>query len=366
MSLSAANSTPEASAQPTWLALHLAGSTEVAPYGGSITPLRLDAPATEMAALAHGCAVHDLGWLRRIRVQGSDAVRWLNGMVTNSVRDLAPGAGIWNLVLDAQGHILGDLTVVHATDGIEIVLEAAQYERLIGHLDRFIIMDDVELVPVDGETAIGLSAPKAAEVLARLGLVAPEAPQQSLSAQWQGTTLRIDRGFQALVPHFALWIETAKAAELWQALIAAGAVAVGSAAVEALRIAEAIPAYGIDMVERDLPQESSQNRALHANKGCYIGQEIVERVRARGMVRRHLRALALSGPVPAVGTVLQLEDGSPAGEVTSAAALPLPAGDRIVALAKVPAAIEVRNPQLFYNADNQRGSARLLDAPEPF
>ena len=100
----------------------------------------------------------------------------------------------------------------------------------------------------------------------------------------------------------------------------------GCASLETFRIAEGIPAYGIDMVERDLPQETSQMRALHFNKGCYLGQEIVERIRSRGNVHRHLRPLELSGPVPASGTELTLEDGAVAGQITSAAELPLAEG----------------------------------------
>ena len=77
------------------------------------------------------------------------------------------------------------------------------------------------------------------------------------------------------------------------------------------------------MVERDLPQETSQMRALHFNKGCYLGQEIVERIRSRGSVHRHLRQLELAGPVPAGGTELTMADGAAAGQITSAAELPL-------------------------------------------
>ncbi len=99
----------------------------------------------------------------------------------------------------------------------------------------------------------------------------------------------------------------------------------GTAALEAFRIAEGIPAYGVDMVERDLPQETSQLRALHFNKGCYLGQEIVERIRSRGNVHRHLRQLELEGPLPEPGAKLTV-DGAEAGHITSAAELPLATG----------------------------------------
>ena len=85
---------------------------------------------------------------------------------------------------------------------------------------------------------------------------------------------------------------------LWRTLSTAGATPVGARCLDAFRIAEGIPAYGIDMVERDLPQETSQMRALHFNKGCYLGQEIVERIRSRGNVHRHLRCIGAEGPLP--------------------------------------------------------------------
>jgi folate-binding protein YgfZ len=102
------------------------------------------------------------------------------------------------------------------------------------------------------------------------------------------------RGYGALAPHYELWVQAAEIPALWQALTRPGDPG-GSGTLEAFRIAEGIPAYGIDMAERDLPQETSQMRALHFNKGCYLGQEIVERIRSRGNVHRHLRPLELTG-----------------------------------------------------------------------
>ena len=101
-------------------------------------------------------------------VLGEDRFRWLSGMVTNTVNELAANAGAWNLVLNAQGRILGELHVWREGDGLNLVIAADQVERLLAHLERFIIMDDVELAP-RSETALGLAGPLAGEVLARLG-----------------------------------------------------------------------------------------------------------------------------------------------------------------------------------------------------
>ncbi len=312
--------------------------------------------------------VHDLGWLRRVAVRGEDRFRWLSGMVTNMVNELGENAGAWNLVLNAQGRIQGELYVWREGDQLELEIAADQYDRLLAHLERFIIMDDVELVPLNGkaageataETALGLTGPLAHQVLGRLSLVALSEPLTSTRVEWNGVDLRITRGYGVLAAHYALWAPEAQIGKLWKYLRAAGAAPVGCAALEAFRIAEGIPAYGIDMVERDLPQETSQMRALHFNKGCYLGQEIVERIRSRGNVHRHLRQLELSGPVPASGTELTLDDGAVAGQITSAAELALASGGRVFALGMMREEAEVRDSAFTYAAGTGTGTARIL------
>jgi folate-binding protein YgfZ len=331
-------------------------------YRGSLTPQRLDAPETETAALASGAALHDLGWLRRFKVRGEDRFRWLSGMVTNTVSELPPKGGAWNLVLNAQGRIQGDLMVWRKGEKLEIEIAADQLERLLAHLNHFIIMDDVELVAREDETAVGLSGPKAGEVLARLGL--PALPEQltHTRADWNGMHLRIRRGYGVLAEHYELWTSTATAAKLWKFLMTGGATPVGFVALDAFRIAEGIPAYGVDMVERYLPQETSQLRALHFSKGCYLGQEIVERIRSRAAVHRHLRELELDGPLAAPGTDL-MQDEKVVGHITSSAELPLPKGARRFALAMVRADAETGNVSFAYTAAEGAGTARLLNAP---
>ena len=371
---------------------------ELVLYRGVSTPRQLDAPEAETAALASGAAVHDLGWLRHVAVRGEDRFRWLSGMVTNTVNDLLPNTGAWNLVLNAQGRIQGDLTVWREgeelspqrrkTDvsfskagdpmlgtpfagesGLLLEIDADQYDKLMAHLNQFIIMDDVELVPLGeepagdagAETVIGLTGPHADEVLGRMGLPAVALTMTGTSVEWNGMNLHVLRGYGVLAPHYELWLPTAGLKKFWSGLRTAGAVSVGCAALDAFRIAEGIPLYGIDIAERDLPQETSQMRALHFSKGCYLGQEIVERIRSRGNVHRHLRPIELTGPVPAAGTDLIQEDGSDAGRITGAAELPL-SERRVFALAMIRAEAEVRDQTFTYQAGTETGSARILSA----
>jgi folate-binding protein YgfZ len=356
-----------ASIQATPLAALLASAAmphELIDYRGVLTPRELDAPEREIAALAAGAAAHDLGWLRRVAVRGEDRFRWLSGMVTNVVNELENNTGAWNLVLTAQGRIQGDLTVWREGDELELEIEAGQFERLMAHLERFIVMDDVELVALGEETALGLTGPASDEVLGRLSLPTLPEPLSTTRVEWNGLDLRIARGFGALAPHYELWTPViGLRRRVWGALQTAGATPVGCASVEAFRIAEGIPAYGIDMVERDLPQETSQMHALNFTKGCYLGQEIVERIRSRGSVHRHLRQLELTGPLPPAGTELTLEGGTAAGQVTSAVILALPAGPRTFAFGMIRGEAELHNQPLTYAAGGVKGIAEILAAP---
>ncbi len=129
--------------QPTALAtmFHSAAMPhELGAYRGVLSPLQLDAPDGETAALSRGTAAHDLGWLKRVAVHGEDRFRWLSGMVTNTVSGLEANTGAWNLVLNAQGRVQGDLTVWRDGDELELEIAADQYDKLMAHLDRFIII----------------------------------------------------------------------------------------------------------------------------------------------------------------------------------------------------------------------------------
>jgi len=340
---------------------------ELAVYRGTLTPRELDAPAVEIEALVSGSARHDLGWQRRVAVRGEDRFRWLSGMVTNMVNDLPANGGAWNLVLNAQGRIQGDLTVWRENDALELEIAADQYERLMAHLDHFIIMDDVELAPLTGESAVGLTGPMAEAVLGRLSLPTLTEPMTATRVEWNGLNLRIARGYGVLAPHYEFWAPEAQLFKVWMALRTAGATPVGSASLDAFRIAEGIPAYGIDMVERDLPQETGQMRALHFNKGCYLGQEIVERIHSRGSVHRHLRALELVGPLPASATELTLPEGTDAaGHITSAVELPLAAGSRIFALGTIKGEAELRSQTFTYTVGTATGTVRIVAVPPTF
>ncbi len=291
-------------------------------YCGAQTPAGFSSPQEELAALRGGCGVFDLGWRTKLVVTGRDRARWLNGMVTNNIRDLAPGHGVYSFLLNAQGHILGDMYVFNRGESFLIDTDRSQVEKLTQLLKKYIIMDQVVLSEAGQNliTALGLEGPNSKNVLARAGFgLSQLQPLEIEDGVWNDAAISLvgtrQRGYM-------IWLPPEHAGSMWEALAAAGAAPIGAEALELWRIAAGIPRYGIDIRERDLPQETGQEHALNFTKGCYIGQEIVERIRSRGGVHRRFTGFCFMGQAPpAAGTKVE-RDGRKLGEITSVAVLP--------------------------------------------
>jgi folate-binding protein YgfZ len=279
----------------------------------------------QLAALLRTAAIaplDDIGW---IRVTGSDRLRWLNGMVTNSIEQLASGQGCYSFALNAQGQIQAELTAFLEPDSLLLETSRDQLEKLLAHLDHFIIMDDVELADITADRAgLLLAGPHAVAVLSRLNIQIPHhTPTRFQTILRNSAPLEIVHAHSVLVPRFEFWSNPAKIQQLTAEILAAGVIPVSAEALDQLRILEGTPRYGTDITDRNLPQETSQISALHFSKGCYIGQEIVERIHSRGSVHRALTGLVLTGALPERGITLESE-GKPAGELTSVASIQLP------------------------------------------
>ena len=310
------------------------GATGVDEYRGAAAASHFGDPHAEFIALRTSCGVYDLGFRTKISLTGGDRVRWLNGMVTNNVRDLAVGQGVYAFLLNPQGHILGDLYSYNRGESITIDTDLGQAERILATFDHYIIMDDVEVANLSGQlTALGVAGPKATGMLASAGFAVGEMPPlQVQSVMWQGTECSVVRGEDADHAVYEIWTSPANVRQLWDALSAAGAAPVGSNALEMHRIVSGIPRYGVDIRERDLPQETEQARALNFTKGCYVGQEIVERIRSRGAVHRKFTGFLAEGAAPIAAGTKVVAGEKEVGEVTSSAYLQLPELHKTMAL----------------------------------
>ncbi len=347
----------------TATALHdklASASAHLGEYSGTATAADFGDIRAEFNALLSDCGVYDLGWRAKIVLTGSDRVRWLNGMVTNNVRDLAARHGLYAFLLNPQGHILADLYAYNRGDSLLVDTDQSQLEKVVSIFDKYIIMDDVEVANVsDKLTAIGIAGPKAREVLRGAGFEVPELePLQFVDLTWQQVGLTLVRGDNPSVESFEFWLAPANVTSLWEALVKASAKPVGTSALDLLHMAAGIPRYGRDIRERDLPQETEQQRALHFSKGCYIGQEIVERIRSRGNVHRKFTGFETDSPLPAPGTKVQVE-GKDLGEITSAASLPIASGERRVALGYIRREVALPGKQVMIG----EAKARVAELP---
>jgi folate-binding protein YgfZ len=294
-------------------------------------------PRAEFQALLSGCGVYDLSGRAKIAVTGGDRVRWMNGMVSNNVRDLAPGHGVYAFMLNAQGRIQADLYIFQRGDSLLVDTERAQREKVLQLFDRYIIADDVEIADISGTlTALGVAGPESRQILERAGMAVPDlAPLELCSPKCDCPCGCLEctlvRGDAAAVTSYEIWLAPDKKKVIWDALVAAGARPSGTTTLNLFRISRGIPQFGVDIRERDLPQETGQTRALNFTKGCYLGQEIVERIRSRGAVHRQFTAFLVEGALPEPGSKILAEEKE-VGEITSGAILPLPRGDRAVAL----------------------------------
>lgn len=287
----------------------------------------------EFAALRSTCGVYDLGEQGKIRLTGGDRVRWLNGMVTNNIRDLVQNHGVYAFLLNPQGHILGDLVAFHLGANLLVETDRAQLDKILATFDHYIIMDDVEVANVsDSSATVGVTGPNSNAVLDAAGIKIPSLePLQIADLSWHDIPVSVIRGEREGQLSYEIWIAPEHALSLREALQSAGAAPVGGDALELHRIALGVPRYGQDIRERDLPQETEQTQALNFNKGCYVGQEIVERIRSRGNVHRKFTGFRIGGAPPAPGARIQMQ-AKDVGEITSSAVIPTPAGGQAVAL----------------------------------
>jgi aminomethyltransferase len=266
-------------------------------------------------ALREGAAWLDLTGRGKIAVRGEDRARLLHALCTNHIQELTPGRGCYAFFLNAQGRILGDANVFCLSGHFLLDTEPELATKLYDHIDRYIIADDVSLEDMTGGLAtIGLEGPKAAAVIAAVGATIPETPYAH--APW-GDRM-IARANTTGSGGFLLFVPAAEKDATIRALEAAGAVAAGPDETRTVRVENAVPRYGEDITEASLPQETRRDDAINFNKGCYLGQEIVERIRSRGHVNRSVVRLEIEGhhPLPAGARILA--EGNETGQITSA------------------------------------------------
>src|SRR5579859_326692 len=307
-------------------------------------------------ALRTGAAWLDFSARGKIIATGEDRARLLHAMTTNQVQELKPGEGCYAFFLNPQGRILADVSLFCRADDFLLDVEPETRERLYQHLDKFIIADDVTLEDATDRIAtLALEGPKAMAVATRLG--APVTEQPWAHTIWNDVTVaRVSFTGAPGVRFLAPAAEKTHLVELFQN---AGAMEASPEAARIVRLEHFQPRYGEDIFDTTLSQETQQTHALSFTKGCYIGQEIVERVRSRGLVHRLLAGVEIdSTEVPEPDTHLVNGDEN-VGKMTSAAFSP--ALGKVVGMAYIRR--ELADPGATLTVDGHTATVRALHRP---
>jgi len=261
----------------------------------------------------------------RLELMGPDRERFFGGMVTAAIEGLEPGTGRFGFVTDVRGRILASAAVLALEDRLWLEIPKGRGRTIIEHLEKYIVTDQIEILPLGDMASVKIAGPRSAEALADLGASAAA----ELDEPWSHTQVelldyqaRLVREGHGGVPAFSLWQSSAIAPLMADDLAEAGLQRVGREATEALRIEHGHPLWGVDYDDANLPQETGIEDAVDYEKGCYLGQEIVARIHYRGQpARRMCRLVFEPGHTPAAGTEIEF-DGRTAGTVTSVSRSP--------------------------------------------
>ncbi|MFZ0662157.1 MAG: hypothetical protein WAM66_05650, partial [Acidobacteriaceae bacterium] len=212
---------PDTLAEPlleTPLAQRRAAGAEAVAFQGALAQGVFSTLDAELGALTTGAGIFDLGYRTSLKITGADRVRWLNGMVTNTVKALPEGRWNYSFLLNAQGRIQGAANIYCADNTLFFETDRSQIARLSAHLRRYIIMDKVELQPLDASrTIIGIAGPRAAEILEGLGATVPEEGAFAVSSV-NGIEIILAHAHSPLSPRFELVLASESLEELWSAL----------------------------------------------------------------------------------------------------------------------------------------------------
>jgi folate-binding protein YgfZ len=309
---------------------HEAASATLATYHDCVLPELFSNFEDEYRAARESVAIFDTNWHAIIELGGPDRSRYLNAIVSNDVKTLGEGHGVLALLLDPKGHILAELEIYALKNRLLTLSHASLRQRTVETLDKYIIMDDVTLEDqTDKLGSFGIEGPFAAKMLDKAyGIDLEEFADLDIrSVHIDSMPCEIIRrshfgyvGAEIIAPRKSL-------VQLWENLVALvrlrGGQPIGMKTLESLRLEAGIPFYPADFNDTVIPHEAGvETTHISFTKGCYTGQEIVERVRSRGQVNRLRVKLKFSTPEPPPFATRLTVEGKEIGIVTSSAFSP--------------------------------------------
>jgi folate-binding protein YgfZ len=276
----------------------------------------------EQGAMRDALALVDLSARQVLSVTGPDRLSFLHGMVTQDVKGMAEWDVGYAALLTAKGAMVADVRLVRREEDVLLLLEPGLADPVLAHLQRFLISEDAEVQDVSASFGqLSLVGPHAWALAQRLfGLPGDSPPVSHVLRGGIESHAVLVLPSALLLQGVDLLVSTEGLEAVFTALLDTGSEdglrPAGWEALEVLRVERGVPRYGVDMDERTIPMEANLERALHYQKGCYIGQEVIARATFRGHMNRRLVGLLLGEAHPAPRTELFLGDKK-VGFVTS-------------------------------------------------
>ncbi len=296
----------------------------VSEYRGAALPARFDADADELRRVAEHGGMFDRSDRGLVRVTGRDRKTWLHNLLTNAVKTLEPMCGCYAFAIDVRGRCQFDLNILDVGEALWLDMDVQSMSTGLAHFSRYLISEDVQLADATSEFArLGIAGPDAPAAAQSLGCETAGA-LAPLAAAWidapPGRALLVRHDF-AGVPGFELVVQRGAAIPWWDFVQArSGLRPGGQETLDLLRIEAGIPWLGRDIDEKVIPPETGQaERGIHYNKGCYLGQEVIERMRSHGSLARRLVKMRVRDGAGLVPPVEMKRDGKDVGRLTSLA-----------------------------------------------
>jgi folate-binding protein YgfZ len=273
-----------------------------------------------------GAGLIDLSSRGRLRVSGSEATMFLNGLITNDMKTLAENRWMPAAFPTVQGRLIGAVRVVRLKDAFVIDTDAESHEAVLKTVSRFTLAGDFHVKDLTSETALlSVQGKRAVEVVEKvLKTSVSDLPRDGvLETNSQNRPVTIIRATHTAEDGFDILIDSAQGAQLRQALIDADAQVVSPDVFEVLRIEAGIARFGHDVDETNVVTETNLDDAVSYTKGCYVGQEIIVRIKHRGHVAKKLTGLRFQTEKRIEpGTIIKSSDGKEIGKLTSTAFSP--------------------------------------------
>jgi len=345
-------------------AIHQSANAKIGVWFGTALPDDFGDWQREYAIAKQHVALIDRNYLAYFGFSGPDRARYLNAILTNNIKDLQPGQGNRSLLLNPQGRILAEIETQARNDQLLCISHAMICEKLAETLEKFIIMDDVALTDETNRYGtLSLQGPKAAQLIKGIaqGIDLDAVPEfNSIDVALNAISCTVTRKSFGTTTSVDIRVDRKDLDPLWNFLAektrTASGGPVGYTALNALRLEQAIPWFAYDFGDKQIPHEAGlQESHISYVKGCYTGQEIVERVRSRGQVNRRRISLRFSTEQPPPAGTALTADGKEVGTITSSS--PLPSSQPSIGMGYVRKESAAPGAELTFTASESSGKA---------